>query len=405
MSPLWLECCNGVVFVLIPFVGYTRSDHAAFFLFGLLTLAAYLLFSLYIAQRTTRVMGLINRYLLFAAFAILSLALGSVVLYALDSASELSNSGVIFAHDTIDLDVLEAGLANERKSREPPVSFPKGMWPEMFRKPHVIKSVLSPTEAALISKLVLSRKADFFHQDQLAFSLPFFTFGAYWAYHCFDDDTLGVTSAPQSNTSFTQSAWPYKFARDKHRAMLLGGDAFTELQGKLREALASALNVSSVDYMPNMGAPGFHIIFPHLIWNLDVMHVHFDKQHFAFIMNNFVNVEGKAFDSSQCEVETRISITLPISLGDEGCGLHYLDFSDDNIVNGTRCSEVPEERRHHCHVRKHTQYKVGDLVIHGGALVHALDLGNIRNARAYDVPRMTLQAFGYRCGDKLIIYW
>ena len=135
------------------------------------------------------------------------------------------------------------------------------------------------------------------------------------------------------------------------------------------------------------------------------MHVHFDAEDFPHVMNNFVKVVGKAFDGSWCDEETRISITLPIALRDESCGLHYLDFSNDNIVNGTRCSEVPEERRQHCHVKKHIQYKVGDLVIHGGAVVHALDLGSTRKATGLDASRMALQAFGYRCGGKWIIYW
>ena len=204
MTPLWLECCNGLVFVLLPFVGYAHTDHAAGFLLGLLTLAGYLLFSFYLAHRSTRAKGLF-RYLLLAAFSILCLALGAGVLYVMDIAADFSKSGLIFAHDSIDLDVLEAGLANERKSREPPVSFPKGMWPEMFRESYVIKDVVSPTEAALISELVLSRKADFFHQDNLAYSLLFFMYGAYWGYHFFNEDALKVTSAPPTNAPLTQT--------------------------------------------------------------------------------------------------------------------------------------------------------------------------------------------------------
>jgi len=89
----------------------------------------------------------------------------------------------------------------------------------------------------------------------------------------------------------------------------------------------------------------------------------------------------------------------------EDAGLDYWD------INTTACSEeylssqlndCPNSRLGRCLVKKRIKYKPGEMVIHRGALLHAVGNAKMENT---DKGRITMQAFSVFCNGKWLFFF
>ena len=418
-SPFSFTCCGGLLFLRVPFVGYTRSTEVYIFLFGFSFLLLFLLMkSLNRAFRRSRSKS-------SAASSAFSLALVFIVpillaalanyIYGLDQ--QLKDYGSYLRQSIL------ASYADDNTLKIGYDSFVESFVDKSgvlswAREPHVV-SVLSPEEVSSVVSLVLSHRADFYHIDHLAFALPFFTHGPYWGYHHFTSSHNHNTAAPRpSNSNVLSSTFTsYQAAVEKSKSSML--QDFPLLYSRVLSALKSSLHASSVSFLPGLGLPGFHIIDSHFAWSSPLFRFHTDES-FSTLMSDVVN--GYAAESAndaaalptaaaemtsggKCDERSRISFTLALAMPAPSSGLDYIDFSpsrDDGPASGGRCAFKGDEK-FRCHVKKRQVYEVGKMVIHSGLMVHSIGHWDFLDA---EKPRITMQGFGFKCfDDDWFVYW
>jgi len=266
--------------------------------------------------------------------------------------------------------------------------------PPYFSRPVKI-NMLTEEECSVLSRAIMAKKDSFIHISHLAGPLPFFTYGPYWGYHYFEpisnhldstesvarkNDALGIGEI----ATLTSESITYEKAVSLFRDGMLEefGDLYSLLTRKLSSFLSGGKK--KVEFVSNAGIPGFHVIPSHKAWSFPVFRFHTDEG-YDLIREGL----GEAFVQG-CDPESRISFTLPLQLpGEEGeGGLNFVDVSD-----GSKALEdlmVERER-----------YSVGNMVIHSGMLVHQIGEWKYET----DEARITMQGFGFECGDVWKIYW
>jgi len=138
--------------------------------------------------------------------------------------------------------------------------------------------VLEEDETIKIRDHVLSKKDSFMHIDHLAYALPFFTYGPYWGYHEFGDkfnhniQKARPTHEHMHSSTFTTYDSAVALTRDEMKAEL--GWFYDKVFGGLREVLGA----EDIEFLPGkVGIPGFHIIPSHVAWSLPVFRFHSDE--------------------------------------------------------------------------------------------------------------------------------
>eukprot|EP00615_Pteridomonas_danica_P005124 CAMPEP_0114331406 /NCGR_PEP_ID=MMETSP0101-20121206/2389_1 /TAXON_ID=38822 ORGANISM="Pteridomonas danica, Strain PT" /NCGR_SAMPLE_ID=MMETSP0101 /ASSEMBLY_ACC=CAM_ASM_000211 /LENGTH=231 /DNA_ID=CAMNT_0001461725 /DNA_START=524 /DNA_END=1216 /DNA_ORIENTATION=- len=211
----------------------------------------------------------------------------------------------------------------------------------------------------------------------------------------------------------TSKCLTYREAVEHLRPKLLS--EFDFLYKKLTTALSKHLHQKTVLLPGNVSAPpGFHLYLNHRAYSLPVFRMHSDETFEQFLQKTDVSTGGavrKAIEkeasasppntkgmksSPLCDVESRISFTLPIHMPERGGGgLNYLDFSDTSKVyckhgNASLCGVVRRE-----------ESKVGSLYVHNATLLHQVGHWPYH---LLDGHRITLQGFGFNCGGTWYIY-
>ena len=177
-----------------------------------------------------------------------------------------------------------------------------------------------------------------------------------------------------------------RFHRERTRALL---NAAAWLNEPLRAALATALDVplgritfggeGAIAHLPH---PAVQVYLPNIAWSVAI-NPHTD----ALIFSRMLTRVGQTV----CDDSTRAAFLLPLSTPPPGSGLLYWNMLD---ANGT-ASSVPLEHEQ--------DYTRGTLYSWPLTLMHAL------RAWPYiewdtSALRVTIQAFGVRCGDDWYFY-
>jgi hypothetical protein len=102
--------------------------------------------------------------------------------------------------------------------------------------------------------------------------------------------------------------------------------------------------------------PGFHIYLAHPVFERPIAEVHFDRQ------QHRLDWGGSAVDW-----ERPISFTLPIALPRHGGGLHTWDVSFAEMAPLERDGR---RERFRASRRDYEPYRVGEMVVHSGHLLH-----------------------------------
>jgi hypothetical protein len=291
---------------------------------------------------------------------------------------------------------------------------PTAMW-----RPKTLQ-LLNESECAHVARGVLAARADWMHVDYASGFLPFFTLGAYHGYCVGDESSNGNKQSSRTDFAASSFAVDYRTAAPFYRERLLA--QFPALYTALLDGLSRLLDNEPVHLVPRTaagaaGIPGFHVLLASRVWAHRVFRVHFDE----------ILVPAAVFApelAARCDIASRISFTLPISLpvgggvggggGGEGgqqqqqqqqlprTGLDWFVWNtrrrgcisgdDDATPNRAACIESHR-----------SEYELGQLVLHSGLLLHRI--GNWQYDGAATKARITLQGFGYRCGDAYYIYW
>ena len=341
----FFRCCGGdTIFVLVPFVGYTRLQEVAV----AVTLVLLVLTSLVFLFTRSLVKGRgIGRggFAVALFLCIFSVGLGrskSYFLYALKSL----DASVIYPQARLGGRLFCVGGGGG------------GGAPRI--RPASVK-VLEREEVNEVADLVLSKWDKFLHIDHLAYGLPFFTYGPYWGYHEFGrnfNHRVG-TERPRHETKLSSTYTTYQDALDLTR------DEMKEELGwfydRVVESLKEVLGAERVHFLPgNVGLPGFHIIPSHLAWTFPIFRFHSDET-FDLIVDYVLGAKGATeLNPDSCVGESRISFTLPIAMPDERSGLNYVDFSTDE--KGTDCRREAEKEygggnEWKCHLKTREIYR------------------------------------------------
>eukprot|EP00520_Triparma_pacifica_P015817 CAMPEP_0118637600 /NCGR_PEP_ID=MMETSP0785-20121206/3236_1 /TAXON_ID=91992 /ORGANISM="Bolidomonas pacifica, Strain CCMP 1866" /LENGTH=370 /DNA_ID=CAMNT_0006528791 /DNA_START=118 /DNA_END=1226 /DNA_ORIENTATION=- len=366
----WIfSCCGGTLFVLVPFVGYTRIEEV----FGLTVILLVIPGLLYLLMRR---LGHWAKLLMVATLSVSVEALygSDYVQYALSSLSasviheHSIMQGRMFFMDTDNKEMDGIGLV----------------------RPTTIR-VLTEDEASEVVKHLESKKEKFMHINHLAYALPFFTYGPYWGYHEFGEmfNHISNKARPKRKYRLSSTLTTYEDALNLTRDEMMSELGW--LYDKVFWGLGEALNTDDVNFLPgNVGLPGFHIIPSHLAWTFPIFRFHSDEL-FDLIVNYVIKDKGvKGLDPETCAAESRISFTLPIDLPDANSGLNFVDFSVDD--SGADCKNEAERKygsaAWRCHKKTREKYEVGKMVIHAGQLLHSIGEWNYAG---YSANRITMQ--------------
>ena len=382
-----MRCCGGLHFLTVPFIGLLRADVAltVLALLAVLVIAGAATLSCLSSRR--RCGGLA----LPAAAVALVGALGAARLGLLSETVETWRVGLERA------DFLQKDRAALQQGRRSLADTPRD-----WRAPHRIAGVFSAAECANLTRAVVAARDDFVHVDHLAGPLPFFTLGPYWGYlhHSRAHDHRSGGRRPRADGARTSSSSEYFEVAREVGARLLGEHAwaYARLLDALGAELARAAPGRDATAAPvellggGTAPPAFHVIYSHRAWTLPVFRVHSDETFRSIARSETVwpQLAGK-----ECDDRSRVSFTAAIHLPRAGGSLNYLDLSacegaaDDADV--AKCAAWSRE-----------EYAVGEVVLHAGTLVHQIGEWAYSSA---DDPRITLQGFGFRCGDTWYVYW
>lgn len=330
-----------------------------------------------------------------------------------------------------------------------------------FEKPMRVQ-VLSASEAAEASALLLADKDNWIHMDRRTGPLPSFIYGTYYQYnsHGMDFPTpkavsaarkawleMGAVEPPMSAIRATSTV---AYADPSHGVQayknrlrqLFGRNSATghglDLHERLRAALANVTGMEVV-YDDEWGLPGAQITFSHRVMEYEVFQAHIDGSWSPV-------VDGL----DKCVPEHRLSVTLTLQKPSSGAGLDTWLFDRNRPGCDARAIEkasaaVEKWRSHQengdvvagndarrstashsrdqfdiaaarralnddvaqalsCINRCMEAYTVGEAVVHSGSVIHALAPWEYRGG-SYDEARVTIQGFAFLCGGKWHLHW
>lgn len=398
------SCCGGIVFIALPYVGYTRSTEIMYLGGGLLLLSVVLWIGWRLLMAASRGLGLTGkdgttgRGWLVAVLVAAALAAAAGSSTAQQGASKLMDYVVFMKRSYLASELGQNDLRLGLRSLED----------ERFadwRMPHTVPHMLTLDESRAVAAKVMSHQDKFIHVDHLAGPLPFFTYGPYWGYHHYEPGhnhkthTERPTHATKRTSTFLE--YPRAVKEDRHELEAEFGDVYA----KLCAALHGHLGGRSVELMPGASVPAFHVIPSHLAWSFPVFRAHTDESFRSLLtaMGKYNAVPEEIGPPAQCDQESRISFTLPLSLPANGSGLNYVEYDFDNCEYGR-----DPRRRYLCGKWAREVYEVGTLVIHSHGLLHQIGEWPYSS---WDGNRITLQGFGFCCGrcaegdGRWFLYW
>lgn len=227
--------------------------------------------------------------------------------------------------------------------------------------------LLSSEQTARALAQIASLKEHWIHRVNSAGPLPIFTLGL-----------ASYLEGPGPGDPATNALLDREF-----------GWLYEIVKAKLSDLLGAKVGMKYEDKRP-----GFHLYLTSTVWSLPVMNVHSDIQYASMrkVKKNYLKLG---------EVSV-LSFTLPLQLPRSAAGL-YTYHSADYVANNTR--EKPTTRtKYPWGYRDFHQYRVGELVVHGGILVHQI-ANNVMLLPGE--ARISLQGHGIYDSkrDMWMLYW
>lgn len=203
---------------------------------------------------------------------------------------------------------------------------------------------------------------------QRAPDLPFFTFGA-----------ASYLDAQQDLAAYHALA--------RRTAPLLAAE-FGWLHELLAQTLSSHLG-QPADCAHGFALPGFHVFLAHPAFEQPIGSVHWDAQHLLLDWP----------PPPRTDFGRPVSFTLAIALPKAGAGLNYWEFEwgEDVAIPPDAVRELVGRMPMHF-----LEYRVGELVIHSGRLVHQIAPGKDLQP---DDERITLQGHALFSDGRWKLYW
>lgn len=203
---------------------------------------------------------------------------------------------------------------------------------------------------------------------------------------------FSLGAATYLDVSYPDKAGPTYYDKVRRYNPILQ-EHFGWLYDSVRAALEEYLKAPTC-YKEDFALPGFHIWLSGALSTRPVASIHFDLQYWS---HNWSESDAPDF--------TRIiSFTLPIRLPKNGGGLNIWDVTHGEFVEAYNRGLVSsaEELQH---VKKKTlyPYKVGDLVVHSGDMLH--QVAPVAEQVYNSDERITLQGHGVCCAGEWKLYW
>ncbi|CAE7599411.1 unnamed protein product [Symbiodinium sp. CCMP2592] len=345
-----LRCCDGLLFVSVPGIGYLRSDiFGCWLVWPVLAFGTLMCLGCAAATRRCPFASVLGMVCLACACA-RNDPLQGVIDYMVSSRDEL---------------MVRTDFMYRQGSQRPPTIN--------------TTTVLSKSECAVVYDSVMELRDLWIHVDHLAKFTPFFTLGTYSGYVA--NDVPFAFPHGSYTVGFTTSLLDFGAAKAVADSALR--DRFGWLYSRLLSSAGGVLG-GNVRYAASMNTslPGFHIICSHRAFSLPIFETHLDGY-------------GERLRGFNCEEASRASLTLSVDLSirqpSAGSGLSYADF------NSKRCGhhlDFYEAMKDNCSSVRYHEYREGILVIHDGPLVHAISPWPYSSASDC---RVTLQCFAARC--------
>ena len=258
----------------------------------------------------------------------------------------------------------------------------------------VMPSALSAATCGHMVAGVMAHRADWTHANipGLGAPLPYFSFGVSSSFARAVEDApvwwswqYGFAAALGNEGAFALGVRG-KAHRERSRALLR--DA-RWLSDALRDALAVRLGVPAhlvvlggESVISHLQHPAVNIYLPSAAWAVTI-NQHFDVDDFAPLL---VQARGVP-----CDEDTRLAVLVPLLMPPAGAGLLYYNMLDEQ---GAPSAALIEHE---------LAYELGSMYTWPMSLAHAvrpwphIDWGT-------SALRLTLQAFGVRCGDEWFFY-
>ena len=187
-------------------------------------------------------------------------------------------------------------------------------------------------------------------------------------------------------------SWPeYDYLTQAARDNALLRDRFGALHDAVLDALRRRLGPCRLT--DSYALPGFHIFLAHGIPKDDAASVHFDLQYQRLGLS----------PKEVSEIEHTLSFTLPIRLPRAGGGLNVWSITHQEYVAAKREGKVDAVKEMaRDELKAHVPYKIGEMVVHGGAILHQIT--GVASIEADD-ERISLQGHGMRRNGVWELYW
>ena len=431
---LVLECCGGIRFVGLPFIGLLEWKFAL----GAACAACAL---------PWLVAKLFRRRPRLAALGALAVAAALPLLARLADDARLGVRGWTGALAMARVDArsdtarIWSSVATDRLRYLASLPAAERHAFERFEAPHRVR-VLSDDDAARAARAVRDDRAWWVHMDHRAGPLPAFIYGLHFQ-HTWPVDARGhgprsldmraarlawerlVNSStggapgggapgggapggdvPGSGAPRRASAMSYTDAASGAHACGARANATLHAAGlrvheRVRAAIA-ALTGEPAAFHDDWGLPGVYVTYSHAAFSLPVFQAHIDGSHAPFPRDE------------QCAPHLALSFTLALQLPRAGAGLtlHRLRGECDwSVAVGATHSEERMRGALACLEETREPYAVGEMVVHAGYLIHAIAPWRMAPSAwragepAERDARITLQGFAFRCDGVWRLHW
>lgn len=234
-------------------------------------------------------------------------------------------------------------------------------WMETIRR----FSVLDEEECARARHVLYSMRKCW---RQRSSEVPFFTLGA----------ASYIDSRPRVDSYYEHVMRENPILREN----------FAWLYERVIDALANHLD-GPISLEHDQALPGFHLYLSHTAFEKPIAEIHFDRQQHRLRWS----------EPDQVEWSNPFSFTLPIALPDTGGGLYTWDVEWNEVasIHGEERKRILKQAKRGCH-----QYRLGELVVHSGNLLHQVMPG-VRLSDSDE--RFTLQGHALYYSGAWRLYW
>ncbi len=420
------ECCNGLHFFHIPMVGYFESTALYVICPVLVGLIALFVSLARGSMSLTRAF-----HLLFPILVALLLMLGLAV-FADSLKEDNSVKGWLSALDMASVDdestsliswIDHMGKVGRDATLEELGVIVNSTNPELIQ-------VISEAEAKSVATKVKSLSDLWLHHSERAGPLPAFTFGAYWMYLCHSkrfpttrsllrmrDERSSVRELTEDGKPYNTKNIHYEHAVPKFNKFFTDnfGDVYDSVLEALSMYLSGDVEFAARSYPSEFdaewGLPGFNIHLPHMVFTQQVFQAHVDGDY-----NPIVDTFRKK--RAVCDAKKRMTFTLSLETFSPETGLDYYIYDQgkcslEHLAGAIRSfnpysQKAPDIAK--CMTKKRLVYKPGHMMVHSGALIHAVGNEQYQDKTLGapsddDRARITMQGFSCYCDDKWTFFW